>query len=309
MWAPDTRVVDLIRDFLEAHRRLRVVAERYRAGDLEFPEVRALVGEGDPIVLYRLKERCHALYRGSSRPGEALGAGALFDLAMGSLFHEAMKFREGFYQLSAYGPKLETLRASELGEARALLTTFEKILEETRRRVDDSLAETEVLLRWTVGQLLPLLREHVEDGPLARFLVEHSDEVAALAEMAGEALLADLYGSVDRARLVAARSYLDSGFYAEAHAVLVQVDSPDAAPLRSYADGMAAYLEGRYDDCVERLTGWADGGILEAGLTTLALSALDRAGQLVEREGGLPEAAELSRRIRQIGPTGRTAVD
>ena len=108
MPAPDSSVIDLIRDFLEAHRRLRAVAARHRSGELQFAEVQSLVGEGEGSVLYRLKERCHNLYRAVPVPQDEIGPGALFDLAVGSLFHEAMKFREGFYQLSAYGPKLES---------------------------------------------------------------------------------------------------------------------------------------------------------------------------------------------------------
>ena len=299
MPGPDTTIVDLIRDFLEAHRRLTAVATSYRSGDLEFGEVRVLVGEGEGSVLYRLKERCHALYRSASPNGDEVGPGALFDLAVGSLFHEAMKFREGYYQLSAYGPKLEALRQSDLREADALATEIEKILEETRLRILDSLAETEILLDFTVGQLLPLLHEHTGDGALSRFLVERSAEVASLTGMTDDALLAALYESVDQARLHAAASFLTSGFYAEAIAVLDGVEAERAALLRSYADGMSAYLERRYADCVTGLASWANGGPIDSGLASLAISALTRAGQLEEREGGLPEAAELAERIRR----------
>jgi hypothetical protein len=298
MPAPDSSVVDLIRDFLAAHRRLRAVAARHRSGQLEFSEVQSLVGEGEGSVLYRLKERCHNLYRALPAPQDEIGPGALFDLAVGSLFHEAMKFREGFYQLSAYGPKLEGLRHTDRAEARALLTEFEKILDETRLRIDDSLAETEVLLDWISGQLLPLLHEHVEEGSLARFLVEHSSDVAEVTGASQEALLADLYGSVEAARIRAAHSYLDSGFYDQALTALGDLDDVSAGSLRFYAEGMSAFLEGRYAACVEQLGGWVANGNLEQGLANLAISALGRVGRLVEGEAGLPEAAELSERIR-----------
>ena len=57
------------------------------------------MGDGEDSVLFRLKERCHALFRGGEQPSEVvMRREALFDLAVGSLFHEAMKFRENLYQ-------------------------------------------------------------------------------------------------------------------------------------------------------------------------------------------------------------------
>ena len=293
-----TNVVDLIRDFVEAHRRLEAAAARHRRGELEFAEVQALVGEAEGTVLHRLKERCHALYRQSEGSDGELGAGAMFDLAIGSLFHEAMKFREGFYQLSAYGPKLEVLRQSREGSAQALLAEFEKILAETRLRIEDSLAETEALLGWTTGQLEALLHSHRDEGPLARFLVERGDDVAGLIGREPADLLTALYGSPHAAHVIAARSYLASGFYREACHVLRGVDGDDAVLLTHFAEGMTAYLEGRYPDCVSRLTDWLDGGATDAGFGRAASAALERIGQLIDDDGGLPEAKQLADRIR-----------
>lgn len=298
MPTPDSSVVDLIRDFLEAHHQLRAVAAAYRSGELGFAEVQSLVGEGEGSVLYRLKERCHNLYRAVPVPEDKIGSGALFDLAVGSLFHEAMKFREGFYQLSAYGPKLERLRHTDRAEARELLAEFEKILDQTRLRIEDSLVETEVLLDWISGQLQSLLHEHGDEGSLARFLVEHGVEVAELTGASEAGLLSDLYGSVEAARLRAAESYLSSGFFDQALGALADITAGSANSLRWYAEGMSAYLDGRYADCVERLGRWLAAGTIDPGLAALAVSALGRVGQLVEGEAGLPEAAELSERIR-----------
>jgi len=298
MLAPDTSVVDLIRAFLEARHALEGVAARYRAGTLEFSAVQALVGDGEESALFRLKERCHALYRTASDAEDDIGPGALFDLAVGSLFHEAMNFREGYYQQSVYGPKVEALLGSDREAAKALGSEFTKILGETRVRIDESLREAEALLRWTVGQLPPLFRAHGPDGPLARLLVERAPELGELLGMSADALLADLCGSVDEAHLRAAASYLESGFFAEAAQVLRPLETPAAGAMLAYAEGMSAYLSGRYPECVDRLTAWVDAGPLPPALTGIALSALDRASAIAEEEGGTAAAAPLAARIR-----------
>jgi len=82
----DAGLVDIVREFLSVHGLLRRLFERHHAGSLRFEEVQALAGDNESSPLFRLKERCHGLFRA----GEVGGA-ALFDLAVGSLFHEAMK--------------------------------------------------------------------------------------------------------------------------------------------------------------------------------------------------------------------------
>src|SRR5262245_58305193 len=106
----DGGLVEIVRDFLRAHRELRAIAALHRSGELHFDRVKTLVGDGEEAVLYRLKERCHELFR--EEGGGQVGREALFDLAIGALFHEAMKFRENFYQLAVYGPKVRALRAT-----------------------------------------------------------------------------------------------------------------------------------------------------------------------------------------------------
>ena len=105
-------LVDILRAFLLADQSMRRIFARYREGVLTFDEVQRLVGDDERSVLFRLKERSHALFRGGDHaPGIATQREALFDLAVGSLFHEAMKFRENLYQRTVYGPKVRALRS------------------------------------------------------------------------------------------------------------------------------------------------------------------------------------------------------
>jgi hypothetical protein len=303
----DSRVVDIVRDFVEAHRLLGEIAARYREGALRFDEVQELVRESESSVLFRLKERCHALYRvAPGHDAPAIGQGALFDLAVGSLFHEAMKFRENFYQRCAYGPQVQALRAVGVPDDSGLIAEFEKILAESAARIDESLAETAVLLLRTVAQFRLLLRQQGANGHLARYLATRGEEVASVIGLSLDELLREVYGSPGHAYALAGLSFLESGFFAEGRAAIARAVEHGEEPaamsrLLAYADGMQAYLEGRTGDFVERMSQWlADAGLgCERPLAPLAVSALARVGRAT------PEADELARRAAELAERAR----
>ena len=56
-------LVEIVRDFLLAHQLLDQLSDRFHAGTLRFEDVQGLIGETDHAVLFRLKERCHTLFR------------------------------------------------------------------------------------------------------------------------------------------------------------------------------------------------------------------------------------------------------
>ena len=91
-----TGLVEVVRDFLEVHQLMRRIFAQFRSGELGFDELGELVSDDERSVLFRLKERCHALFRPGNGVRAATDREALFDLAIGSLFHEAMKFRENY---------------------------------------------------------------------------------------------------------------------------------------------------------------------------------------------------------------------
>src|SRR5215831_5009120 len=96
-----------------------------------FEEVQALAGDTESSALFRLKERCHALFRAGELGGD-LPRVALFDLAVGSLFHEAMKLRENLYQLQVYAPKVEAARSQAEPGSEELFEEFARILAASR---------------------------------------------------------------------------------------------------------------------------------------------------------------------------------
>ena len=308
----DAALVEIVRDFLYAHRELRSIGALHRSGELRFERVQGLVGDGEEAVLFRLKERCHELFRDERHA--QVGRGALLDLAIGALFHECMKFRENFYQHVVYGPKVRALRATARKDGEELFREFEKILAQGSIRLAEALQEAETLLQQTAVELHGLLRTQAHNGLAARLLVEQGDDLAAVFGRDLARLLCEVFGSVAAGYERAARSYLESGYFgeaAEAFGVALAEGSggPEPSALRDYAEGMQAFLERDYGRAVERLRRWLDAGTArEPKLAGLAFTALSRVPPLVD-EGRDPAlraaAAQLAERIRPASPGAR----
>jgi len=315
--APDFQLVRIVREFLLASRLLLRVARRFRSGELTWAEVQELVGNDEASSLFRLKESTHALFRPRRGGAPAMCREALFDLAVGSLFHEAMKFRENFYQRAIYGPRVRALRQRGGIGADDLFREFERILAASLMRVEEALQEMETIFVQTRDECRALMRAHGGSGLLARFLVGHAGEVAEVFEEEIDLLLGAIHGSAAAAYLLAARSNLDSGFFGEALPCLDAaaergVAESEIGPLRFFAAGMQAYLEARYGDALEGVEAWLD-RVGTEGIEShraLARSALSRLDQLVCG----PEAPDLLRRARVLterlaSPDATDAVD
>jgi len=301
----ESAIVDIARDFLAAHRALRAIGASEAAGSLRFDEVREFVGDDERSVLFRLKERCHALFRGDD---SEIATSALFDLAVGSLFHEAMKLREHVYQADVYAPKVAALRARGVSDESGLLAEFDKLVRDARVRLKESVAESRVLLGRTTAQFRVLLSSYADNGLLARFLVENAGELARAFDRSEDAALADLHGSAGAAWRRAAWSYLASGFFAEATRALAEAErrgerGPELVRQRAFADGMSAYLAGRYDAALSGLEAWvgAQPGGDELRLAALAASAMAGAKKLAASDAALSQrAAQLADRLRAL---------
>jgi len=315
-------LVDILRAFLLADQSMRRIFARYREGVLSFDEVQRLVGDDERSVLFRLKERCHALFRGGERVSSlATQREALFDLAVGSLFHEAMQFRENLYQRTVYGPKVRALRSQSGGEAEGIFEEFERILAAAAVRLDEALHETEALLVHTRAQFRALLAVHPENGLVARFLVEGR---ALVEEVLGDELddvLASIHGTAVAGYALAAHSYLHSGFFGPARRALAEAlardpGRSDLALLAAYAEGMDRYVAGEHAAALERLAEWvdADRASAEPVLSDLAYAAVRQIAQSArdtapgaEDSGVAQGAARLAERLSAFAPHGRAA--
>jgi tetratricopeptide (TPR) repeat protein len=263
MRAAKSALVHILRDFLSAYLLMQDLFARQREGVLRFEDLRELVGDDERSVLFRLKERCHAAFRTSrDASGLALQREALFDLAVGSLFHEAMKLREDFYQQEVYGPRVRALRSRAGRDASELFEEFDRLLEGVSKRLEEGLRESEALLAQTVDQLRLLLGVHRGDGAVARFLIENAASAEEAFGTPLDALLSEIHGSTAAAYQLAGTSYLDSGYYALARAALEEAakrdgDHGEIAPLLDYARGMDAYLKRDYEGSLAALASWA----------------------------------------------------
>lgn len=301
-------LVAIVREFLQVDLAMRRLFERHRSRAVTWEEVRALCSDDESSPLFRLKEGCHALFR--SRRGEVQSPQTremLFDLAVGSLFHEAMKLRENFYQQEIYGPRMRALQRAGGADAHALFVEFEKILSGVTASIEQGIRETEALLERTREQLAVLIRGVPDDGLIPRSLIALQGEVEQVFDLELDRLLERLYGSAARAYECAGRSYLSSGYYAEAEQRLDQALARGAQagvlqPLIAYARGLRAYLAGRYSEAVDALQRWAQSPESpEPALLDLACNVLDGLDVLLaeeERAALLPRAAVLRARLR-----------
>jgi hypothetical protein len=259
----ERRLAQIVRDFMESYALSQEVGRELRAGRLTFATVARLVGDEEDSALYRLKEECHALFRlDDARPRTEVQAEELFDLAVGALFHETMKFREGFYLTDSYGPRLQRMMA-EGSASGPLADAFWRVFEAGSRRMLESEAEAEELFRETRDQLLIVLRQLAASGAVARSLVEDRVRSELVFAIPLARMLADIYGTAGRGYQLAIDSLIENGHYAEAAAVLEQPEARAAGATDGalpFARGMASYYAGDNLAAVESLARWREDG-------------------------------------------------
>jgi hypothetical protein len=291
--------VELLREYVVVYQKLRSVFDRFEQGSSCFDEVAMLVGDSDNSILFRLKERCHALFRNDPSATPAIHREVLFDLTVGSLFHEAMKLRENLYQQEVYVPKVEELLEEHGRDDAEFFPDFEKIQAAGAGRTLDVLRETKTLLAETRRQLRAMLEAHSDNALLTRNLVGNREAVESVFEVDLAELLAGIHGDAAAGFRAAAHSYLESAFFSDAIACLdaarvevrKDVDADAAldqqlARLRNYAEGMLHFAAGAYTKSLESLEDWLDAepGSEEERYLHFAESALSRIGKLVNEE-------------------------
>lgn len=310
-------LVDIVREFLAVEEAVGSLRAGFSRGALRWDDVEELVSDSEESALFRLKERCHALFRaGPGRSRMVPHREVLFDLAVGSLFHEAMKFRENFYQREVYGPRVRALRDEAGEEAEALFQEFEKIQVAVSEGLEEGLHETEALVARTRDQLRVLLAEHGENGHVTRFLLENRPRVESVFTEGLDALLAHVHGEPASGFAVAGRSYLASGYYADAEQALSEAMARGGDPeaLESglaCARGMSSYLRGDYAESMVQLGRWAEGPVKpEPGLVQLAHTAVSKVPDLArgpDREQTLRVAAALLERLAKLRGEGQAS--
>ena len=216
--ARERKVVEIVRHFLLSIQSFRQLHERYKQGSMHFAELAKFVDDRGESILFALKESCQNLFRHGSSPVSQKEQ--IFDLTIGSIFHLAMRLREDLYQLEVYGPKYSKLgTGSDHSQGQdGLIQGFRKIISRTEGSFKEGIEEINVLFQDVFRQFQELLGEYLENGLLARFLLEEND---LLREVFGINAVEDVSRTVygpkkAQGYRLAGESYFQSAFYAKA---------------------------------------------------------------------------------------------
>jgi hypothetical protein len=250
-------ILEIVRDYLYSHIRFQAIYEKYRSQTLSFDDIEEFVTDKDPTLpLFNLKESCHMLFRYQGEE-QSSDEEKLLDLAVGSIFHEAMKLRENLYQLKVYKPRYLQIQKSQQASdyERTLLHEFMKIGVKTEKRLAESMMEIKRLFQDTLEQLVHLLPRYKDNAVLMKFLLRNKDLLQqAFGKRRGLKIIADMFpGGVGEAYDIAGRSYLTSEHYdlaAEFFGQALKYRTHDQwlKGLYLYARGMDGYYKNRYHD-------------------------------------------------------------
>lgn len=297
--------VQLLREFIAAYTVLSDAFADYPAQGVRFESIRVLAGDDQGSALYRLKEKSHTLFRSDEFSTASVRREALFDLAVGSLFHEVMKLRELLYQREVYAPRVESLRRVSDAESEALFNEFDRIFQRSEARSGEVISEIRILLAQSRDQIRELLVERASVGAVTRCLLRSRAQVDAVFPEGFAGLLEVMHGETAKGLVVAAHSLLESAYFVEAAKTLREAErdhgmkghGPDA--LLRYAEGMQAVLDEEYGLCVASLESWIDlgGPSMELSFAGLAAAVLGRLGGLVADDAQGEAIAEKAKEL------------
>jgi tetratricopeptide (TPR) repeat protein len=248
--------LEMVRGLLHAQTAFKEIFKKYKEGKLRFLDFGNWVDERGESLLYNLKEQSHSLFRLGAR-GQVHKNGWLLDLAIGSIFHEAMKLRENIYQMEVYRPRYLQFK-SKMGKTaheyeRNYLQQFERIISRAEQGVLEGMEETRSLFRDASDQLIDFFRRNSANPYLVRFLLEHQP---LLQRAYGEGKSKEIFrlmfkkGLLD-AYSLAGRSYLESGHYdlASLHfskALKIDPSDHELQFFMNFCLGMKAYYKNAY---------------------------------------------------------------
>jgi len=256
----DWMVVELVRNLLISHIQFKKIYRSYTQGSLTFQEVAQFIDDKkNHLPLFSLKEVSHALFR-SPKGYPCKDEERLFDLAIGSIFHEAMKVRENLYQLEVYRPRYMQMkdRLSSTLQDRRLLEEFTKIGERAERRLREGILEMRRLFEETLAHLQWLLPYYRERNPLLlRLFFQRFD---LFREAYGPKRIKGLIRTLFPEGMAAAykaggASFLEGEHFQEAERFFRQAMKYDPEDDRArflyfYCRGFNAFYQNRYSQCL-----------------------------------------------------------
>ena len=213
IWFEEKRalwVKNLLKDFHKTYKRFIDLYGQYiTSQQVSFEEIDQLVGsENRPGLLWRLKDKCHRLWRDVD-PAEEVN-GCLLDWVMGSLFHEAMKLKENAYVYQYYRPLAEKMTAGPGGRGLKICgMECERFMERTATEIQKQMENLSLMFGRANYLLRLMMPEQAQNTILLRYLIEHEEVVIQLWSENLTELLADMFfGAPEQGYCAAAKSYL-----------------------------------------------------------------------------------------------------
>ncbi len=258
----DLEIVEIVKGFLKSTLIFADIVRGYHQGQLNFSKLEELLDATGSSPLFDLKERCHSRFR--YQEGERFNEKEkLFDLTIGSIFHEAMKLKENLYQLEVYGPRyleLEERLGNPLPERE--FHRFRKIILRAEQGLKEGMEDLKELFRDVKEQLGELLREYSKNQLLIRFLLENKALLQKVYGKGGsEKIFASMFkGGIDQAYRTAGNSYLESQYFDMAYRVLKKAlrRQPDNEMLQficQFASGASSYFVNDYEKALQKFKG------------------------------------------------------
>jgi len=258
----DRNLLEMVRGLLLSEVAFQEIYKKYKEGSLHFSDIGNWVDDKGQSLLYNLKEQCHSIFRYVGK-GPLHKNEWLLDLAIGSIFHEAMKLRENIYQLEVYRPKYlqYKLKVGKFAYEKDYLQQFERIMLKAELGVAEGMEETRSLFRDAMAQLIDFFKGSARNAFLVRFLLEHltllrevygSEGMKKVFEMMFEKGLSEAYSLAGRSYLQSEHYDLSSLYFSKA----LKLD-PHHKHLRfllNYSLGMNAYYNNAYSKALSHFT-------------------------------------------------------
>jgi hypothetical protein len=257
----DRKIAEIIKGVLQSVILFRSLYENQKNNTLTFSDLQKLIDDKGDSILFSLKTKCHNLFR-NDKVQKSIEKEKLFDLAIGSIFHGAMRLREDLYQLEVYGPLYDDLegKSEKTDYEKQFLNQFTNIIRRARQSLHEEFEETRILFEDTINQLEDLLPEYAKNGLVIRFLLKNESLVN---NACGEDTLDNLCRLMFKtgytgALCVAAMSYAMGGFNEKAENMLKQAErSKENNEYVKYAShycvGMHCHYNRNYDEALKNL--------------------------------------------------------
>jgi hypothetical protein len=210
--------------FLRTRAKLdMLIAESARAGHIPFADVEQFVEQD----LFQLKEACHAIFRASGADEEPdVSSGALFDILVGSIFHQMMMVKENTYQIESYEPKYAAVRRAMKGpnppeNGEAFIREGKRLTDRARRALKQEMTTVVELFGEAATALRRALAENRDNPLLVRTLLDQEEVLDSVyGPRSLEKILSEMYdGRPANGYLVAAADLLEGGWFDRARTI------------------------------------------------------------------------------------------